>query len=108
MLNFMSYYSTTSAKENYAAYIEAFKAGFGSKRGGAVKMLGTTTDSDMAKGEWEEVMLAQYSSLQHFADMMADAEYQEINKRLRLPALRDTCILMMTEIELDWSVKGAE
>jgi hypothetical protein len=48
--------------------------------------------------------MAQYSTLEHFADMMADTEYQEINRRFRLGALSDTCILMTTEIELDWSV----
>jgi hypothetical protein len=50
-------------------------------------------------------VLAQYSSLEHFADMMADGDYQEI---IRLGALKDTCILMTTEIELDWCVKGSQ
>lgn len=54
------------------------------------------------KGEWDEVVLAQYASLGHFADMLSDEKYQDVNRRLRLPALRDTCILMTTEVELGW------
>ena len=70
-------------------------------------MLGPTAGED-AGGRWDEVVLAQYSSLEHFADMMADGDYQEINRRFRLGALKDTCILMTTEIELDWCVKGSQ
>lgn len=47
-----------------------------------MKMLGPTAEADLAKGEWNEVVLAQYSTSEHFSDMMADAECQEINKRL--------------------------
>jgi hypothetical protein len=53
-------------------------------------------------GEWEEVVLAGYASLRHFADMLADKYYQDVNLKLRLPALRDTCILMTSEVKLDW------
>ena len=42
----------------------------GSKRGGAVKIIGETVEM----GEWDEVVLAQYSSLEHFGDMCADPE----------------------------------
>jgi len=103
MLNFISFRPFDSARKSYSEYIEAFKSGVGSKRGGAVKVIGETVQ----QGEWDEVVLAQYSSLEHFADMMADPEYQEINKELRLPALRDTCILMTTEVELDWKIEGS-
>lgn len=60
-----------------------------------------------AVAEWEEVVLAGYTSFKHFADMLADPEYQDVNLRLRLPALRDTCILMASEPHLDWMVEGA-
>ncbi|TAQ86802.1 hypothetical protein B7494_g4866 [Chlorociboria aeruginascens] len=102
MLNSISFRPFATARRSYAAYIEAFKAGIGSKRGGAVKMIGETAEPV----EWDEVVMAQYSSLEHFADMCADKEYQEVNLRLRLPALRDTCILMMTETDLEWGIEG--
>jgi len=56
MLNFVSFYPFAQAKTSYAAYIEAFKASMGAKRGGAVKIIGDTD----AFGEWNEVVLAQY------------------------------------------------
>jgi len=66
-------------------------------------MIGPVED----KGEWNEVVLAQYASLGHFADMMSDKKYQDVNRRLRLPALRDTCILMTTEVDLVWGEQEA-
>jgi len=98
MLNFMSFHPFPSARTSYGDYIRAFTSSVGKEKGGIVKMLGEVED----KGEWDEVALAQYSSLGHFADMMSDPKYQEVNRRLRLPALRDTCILMTTEVELGW------
>jgi len=70
MLNFLSFHPFPQARTSYSAYIEAFKAGMGSKRGGAVKIIGETVEM----GEWDEVVLAQYSSLEHFTDMCADPE----------------------------------
>jgi len=100
MLNFVSFHPFVQAKMSYAAYIEAFNAGMGAKRGGEVKIMGETD----GLGQWDEVVLAQYSSLEHFADMCADPEYQKTNLELRLPALRDTCILMTSEVNLAWEV----
>jgi hypothetical protein len=58
-------------------------------------------------GEWEEVVLAGYASLRHFADMLADKYYQDVNLKLRLPALRETCILMTSEVNSDGGVEAA-
>lgn len=58
MLNFVSFHPFVQAKTSYAAYIEAFKAGVGAKRGGEVKIIGETD----GLGEWDEVVLAQYVS----------------------------------------------
>jgi len=41
-----------------------------------------------------------YPSLRHFIDMAADEEYQKVNKKHRLGALRDTLIFCTTEIDL--------
>jgi hypothetical protein len=98
MLNFVSFRPYESARKNYNDYIEAFETRVGNKYGGAVKILGDPVE----EGEWQEVILAHYASLEHFADMIAGRDYQETNKELRLAHLRDTCILMTTEVELDW------
>lgn len=104
MLNLISFRPFPAARKSYAEYIEAFKAGMGSKRGGIVKLLGETVE----EGDWDELVIAQYSSLKHFVDMTCDPGYQKANQKLRLPALRDTCILMTTELELDWEVTHSE
>lgn len=103
MLNFIAFHPFVSAKESYAKYIDGFKASVGSKRGGLLKVYGETVEM----GIWDQVALAQYPSLEHFADMAADPDYQELNHKFRLSALRDTCILMTTEVNLDWGVKGS-
>jgi len=100
MLNFLSFHPFPSARSTYGEYISAFTSSVGKEKGGILKLLGEVEN----KGEWDEVALAQYSTLGHFADMMSDAKYQSVNKRFRLPALRDTCILMTTEVDLEWGV----
>ena len=45
--------------------------------------------------------LAHYPSILHFADMLASGGYQEVNRRFRVPALRDTFILCTTEVGLE-------
>lgn len=47
---------------------------------------------------WDEFAIAQYPSLGHFVDMLGDEAYQGVNTRWRVPALRDTAILMTSEI----------
>jgi hypothetical protein len=64
-------------------------------------------EAEEGRGEWKEVVLAGYSSLEHFVDMLADPDYQDVNLKLRLLAFRDTCILMTSEVELEWGVEGA-
>jgi hypothetical protein len=103
MLNFMAFHPFPSSKETYSKYIDGFKSSVGKKRGGVLKIYGETQEM----GIWQQVALAQYPTLAHFADMAADSEYQELNHKYRLPALRDTCILMTTEVKLDWGLAGS-
>ena len=103
MLNFIAFHPFASAKTAYASYIDGFKASVGTKRGGLLKIYGATEEM----GIWDSVALAQYPSLEHFADMAADPEYQALNQVFRLPALRDTCILMTSEVQLDWDILGS-
>lgn len=55
---------------------------------------------------WDEFAIAQYPSLGHFVDMLGDEVYQGVNKRWRVPALRDTAILMTSEIGVGEGVGG--
>jgi len=48
-----------------------------------------------------QIALAHYPSLDHFADMIASGDYQDVNKRYRIPSLRDTCILCTSELEIE-------
>lgn len=58
-------------------------------------------------GDWDEIALAHYPSILHFRDMLMDGEYQEVNKKHRVPSLRDTSILMTSEIAVEELVRGA-
>ena len=51
------------------------------KRGGTVKLLRDA----VAKEEQDKVAMAQYHSLERFADMMADPVYEAADLRYRLP-----------------------
>lgn len=57
-------------------------------------------------GDWDEIALAHYPSIQHFRDMLASEEYQRVNQRHRVPSLRDTCILMTSEIVVEELLGG--
>lgn len=50
---------------------------------------------------WAQVALAHYPSLGHFADMIASEDYQAVNRRYRIPSLKDTCILCTSEVEIE-------
>lgn len=95
-------------KDSYLKYGAAFAKTIGAKRGGNAKIVGTVVDVEGAekKKEWDEVALAHYPSLQHFADMLASEDYQEVNLKYRVPALRDTFILCTSELGLPWPEQG--
>ena len=50
---------------------------------------------------WDEIALAHYPSIYHFADMLASEDYQAVNKRHRVGSLRDTFILCTSEIAVE-------
>jgi len=107
-------------KEEYLKYGAAFAKSIGSKHGGNAKIVGNAThvngcvitksdnrsvgmngEVGSGKDEWNEIALAHYPSILHFRDMLASEDYQEVNKRHRMPSLRDTCILMTSEIAIE-------
>lgn len=103
MLNLISF--KPGMKSEYLTYGKAFAESIGSKRGGNAKIVGTVVEINGKKKEdgenWDEIALAHYPSIVHFADMLASEDYQEVNHKHRVPALRDTFIMCTTELGLD-------
>lgn len=103
MLNLLAFNPGDEAHESYKRYGKAFAESIGSRRGGLAKIVGKVvsrqgTDGEDAAG-WDEVALAHYPSFALFMDMLASEDYQAVNHRDRLPALRDTCILCTSEVD---------
>lgn len=104
MFNLLSF--APGMKASYLEYGKAFAARIGSSHGGNAKIVGGVTATegvqrDAEKGDgqgWDEVALAHYPSVVHFAEMLVDEEYQKVNKKYRVPALKDTAILMTSEV----------
>ena len=61
---------------------------------------GAGTEAEAAE-DWDEMALAHYPSILHFADMLASEDYQEASRRFRIPAQRDMFILCTTEVGLE-------
>lgn len=103
MLNLLAFHP--SKHSEYLKYGKAFAESIGSRRGGNAKIVGRVVGGDKGttpeEGGWDEVALAHYPSAWHFADMAASTDYQEVNKKFRVGSLRDTCILMTSEIEVE-------
>lgn len=103
MLNLLAFHPGKEAHDSYLRYGKAFAESIGSSRGGNAKIVGkvvigqSTADEDQSG--WDEVALAHYPTIKHFTDMLASEDYQTVNHRDRLPALRDTCILCTTELD---------
>lgn len=110
MLNFVSYHPGPTAAESYKKYLGGVQAGPGKKYGVHVKYSGSATPSDGSKvaGDWDLVFMAVYPSFRHFVDMGSDPDYQVLNQKYRMPALRDLCILMTTEVDLEWTISESE
>ncbi|KAH6622129.1 hypothetical protein C7974DRAFT_216557 [Boeremia exigua] len=92
-------------KDQYLKYGAAFAASIGARHGGNAKIVGNVTGvngrHERVEGDWDEIALAHYPSIEHFRDMLTSADYQEVNHRHRVGSLRDTCILMTSEIAVE-------
>ena len=116
MLNLLAFHPTKEAHESYMRYGTAFAKNIGSKRGGNAKVVGKvivnpeteTKDESEDREGWDEVALAHYPTIRHFVDMLAAEDYQEVNRKDRLPALRDTCILCTSELSPELTVDKAK
>jgi uncharacterized protein (DUF1330 family) len=109
MFNLLAFHP--GEKDSYLKYGAAFAKSIGSRHGGNAKIVGNVIGVNgkggREEGEWDEIALAHYPSIAHFRDMLASAEYQGVNHRYRVGSLRDTCILMTSEIAVEEMV-GAE
>ncbi|KAL4916045.1 hypothetical protein BDW62DRAFT_110566 [Aspergillus aurantiobrunneus] len=111
MLNLLHFHYP-GGKENYFKYGQGF-APVASRRGGNAKLVGNVirpgdSDSDSrgsadrpAEEWWNEISIVHYPSIRHFCDMLAAEDYQEVNRKYRLGALRDTFLLCTTEFDLE-------
>ncbi|EME81518.1 uncharacterized protein MYCFIDRAFT_121131, partial [Pseudocercospora fijiensis CIRAD86] len=103
MLNLLSFNQGKQAHESYLRYGKAFGESIGAKRGGHAKIVGKVIPDQKTPGEdkygWDEIALAHYPSIRHFMDMLGSEDYQEVNQKHRVPALRDTCILCTSELD---------
>lgn len=96
MLNLLAF--AEGKKGEYLKYGRAFAEDVGVRRGGVAKVVGRVVGEGQG---WDEVALAHYPSVWHFADMLAGADYQAANRRYRVGSLRDTIILCTTELGLE-------
>lgn len=128
MFNLLSF--NPGMKEEYLKYGKAFAESIGSAHGGNAKIVGSVTsvnghavppstttasaqpslsgvtESGEIGGNWDEVALAHYPSIRHFRDMLTSEAYQEVNQRHRVPSLRDTAILMTSEVAVADVIRG--
>lgn len=108
MLNLLHFHHP-NGKKSYYQYGQAFIPVAG-KRGGNAKLVGNvirpaSTAQVDSRGSldrpetdwWNEISLVHYPSIRHFCDMLAGEDYQAINEKYRLSALRDTFLLCTTE-----------
>lgn len=98
MLNLLTF--KAGMHEEYLKYGKAFGESIGKRRGGTAKLVGKVIGDGSSKREWDEIALAHYPSIRHFADMAASEDYQAVNHRHRIPSLQDTCILMTSELDI--------
>lgn len=121
MFNLLAF--NTGMKSEYLKYGKAFAESIGSRHGGNAKIVGNVVGEegsttaigsggkagsvvDASKDGWDEIALAHYPSIGHFRDMLASEDYQEVNQRHRVRSLRDTCILMTSEVGIEGWMKG--
>ncbi|KIW05826.1 uncharacterized protein PV09_03032 [Verruconis gallopava] len=95
-------------KSDYLKYGKAFGESIGSRHGGNAKIVGNVIGGQGKGDGWDEIALAHYPSIEHFAAMLGSSDYQEVNHKYRLGALKDTCILCTMEINDNGDLAGGK
>lgn len=88
-------------------YMQDFKRSFGDSAGAHIKFMGPVVISAFVDerpeqgrdGGWQEANLTHYDSVFHYAYMLSTDVYQGLNKD-KVRGLEDTCILLVSEVEL--------
>jgi hypothetical protein len=102
-------------KAEYLKYGAAFADSIGSRHGGNAKIVGNVVKStassasevvDASSDGWDEIALAHYPSILHFRAMLQSKDYQEVNHKHRVGSLKDTCILMTSELGVEEMMGG--
>jgi hypothetical protein len=104
MLNLLAF--NPGRKDQYLKYGAEFAARIGSRHGGDAKIVGNVVSGQGKDDGWDEIAIAHYPSLEHFAAMLGSRDYQEVNQEYRLGALKDTFILCTMEIGDDGKLAG--
>ena len=108
MLNFLSYLPNQRPK--YLEFMGAFQVTVGPKYGGQPLLvgLGVSDWSSRAEeeaggqvGEWEDAALLWYPEVWHFAKMLDDPMYTDLDRRHKTGVVRDNTVLCCTEVNLD-------
>jgi len=104
MLNLLAF--NPGLKEQYQKYGAEFASRVGSRHGGNAKIVGNVISGQGKEEGWDEIAIAHYPSLEHFAAMLGSKDYQDVNHKYRLGALKDTFILCTMEIGDDGELIG--
>ena len=112
MFNLLAY--LLGQKKQYYEYIAAFGRSIGSRYGGEGMLLAqgpaewsSRVDEGLemavaqkgGSGVWEDAALVWYPSLWHFAKMLDDPEYAEVDRKFKRGVLKDNAVLCCKEIE---------
>ncbi|KAI0115283.1 hypothetical protein F4814DRAFT_418894 [Daldinia grandis] len=97
MLNLLAF--NPGKMDQYKQYGAEFSAKAGSKHGGRVKIVGRVVGGQAHRDGWEEIAFVHYPSVQHFASMAGSKDYQDVNHKYRLGALKDTFICCVMEVD---------
>lgn len=107
MFNLLSY--MPEGIPRYMKYVAAFTESVGSKYGGDPVFIGFDGECNWSSKQkegnevgvgWEHVALIQYPSIWHFAKMLDDPSYMEVDRKFKSGALRDNPLICCTEIDL--------
>ncbi|KFA69589.1 hypothetical protein S40285_10763 [Stachybotrys chlorohalonatus IBT 40285] len=103
MLNLLAFHE--DKLDTYKAYGRAFATDVGKRHGDVAKIVCTVLDvkeEGSHRGmKWDEIAVAHYPSVWHFADMASSVDYQRINHEYRIGALRGTAILCCDELDAE-------
>ncbi|KAK5175364.1 uncharacterized protein LTR77_000503 [Saxophila tyrrhenica] len=108
MFNLLSY--LPSGRAQYFKYVAAFIESVGSSYGGDPVFIGfggvvdwsSKDDEQNEEGVgWEDCALIHYPSIWHFAKMLDDPAYADVDRRFKQGALRDNPLVCCSEIDLE-------